>query len=176
MSMISPSPDGPAMAAGSDSATVTPPLLAAALPRPTSAAAAAITRGVRRMLAERGVRGLVEFPLANGRRADILALADDGEVTIIEVKSGPVDFKTDQKWPEYLEFCDRFYFAVDAEFPQELIPAECGLIIADAFGAEVLRPSPLAKLAAARRKVLTLRVAQTAMARLHRVEDPGQGW
>lgn len=143
------------------------------LPRPQSDAAAAITRGVRRMLAERGVRGLVEFSLANGRRADILALADDGEVTIVEVKSSIIDFKTDQKWPEYLDYCDRFFFAVDADFPVDLIPAECGLIIADAFGAEIIRPAPLAKLAAARRKALTLKVAHTAMARLHRVEDPG---
>jgi hypothetical protein len=143
------------------------------LPRPQSDAAAAITRGVRRMLAERGVRGLVEFCLANGRRADILALSDDGEVTIIEVKSSITDFKTDQKWPDYLEFCDRFFFAVDADFPVDLIPAECGLIVADAFWAEIIRPAPLAKLPAARRKALTLRVAQVAMARLHRVEDPG---
>lgn len=143
------------------------------LPRPASDAAAAITRGVRRMLADRGVRGLVEFPLANGRRADVLALSDDGDVIIVEVKSGPVDFRTDQKWPEYLEFCDRFFFAVDADFPVELIPGECGLIIADAFGAEIIRPAPLAKLAPARRKALTLRVAHVAMGRLHRVEDPG---
>ncbi|OYQ33495.1 hypothetical protein CHU95_13940 [Niveispirillum lacus] len=145
----------------------------AALPRPPSDAAAAITRGVRRMLAERGQRGLLEFPLANGRRADILALADDGDVTIIEVKSGPADFKTDQKWPDYLEYCDRFFFAVAADFPLDLIPAGCGLIIADAFGAEIIRSSSLTKMAAARRKALTLRVAQIAMARLHRVEDPG---
>ena len=150
-----------------------PSALTVSLPGPQSDAATAITRGVRRMLADHGVRGLVEFPLANGRRADILALADDGEVTIVEVKSGPVDYKTDQKWPEYLEYCDRFFFAVDADFPVELIPAECGLIIADAFGAEIVRPAPLAKLAAARRKALTLRVAQVAMARLHKVEDPG---
>lgn len=150
-----------------------PSALTVSLPRPQSDAAAAITRGVRRMLADHAVRGLVEFPLANGRRADILALADDGEVTIVEVKSGPVDYKTDQKWPEYLEYCDRFFFAVDADFPVELIPEECGLIIADAFGAEIVRAAPLVKLAAARRKVLTLRVAQVAMARLHRVEDPG---
>lgn len=145
------------------------------LPRPQSDAATRITRGVRRMLANHGIRGLVEFPLSNGRRADLLALADDGEVTIIEVKSSVADFRTDQKWPEYLDYCDRFFFAVDGDFPQDLIPAECGLIIADAFGAEILRPAPVAKLAAARRKALVLRVAQIAMMRLHRVEDPGLG-
>lgn len=154
-------------------ASETPSVPVVPLPRPQSDAAAAITRGVRRMLAERGVRGLVEFPLANGRRADILALSDDGEVTIVEVKSSIIDFKTDQKWPEYLDYCDRFFFAVDADFPVDLIPAECGLIIADAFGAEIIRPAPMAKLAAARRKALTLKVAHIAMARLHRVEDPG---
>lgn len=148
-------------------------LTAVTLPRPQSDAAAAITRGVRRMLADHGVRGVVEFPLANGRRADILALAGDGEVTIIEVKSGPIDYKTDQKWPEYLDYCDRFYFAMDADFPVELIPDGCGLIVADGFGAEILRAAPLAKLSGARRKALTLKVAQVAMGRLHRVEDPG---
>lgn len=150
-----------------------PSLATVPLPRPLSDAAVAITRGARRMLAERGLRGLVEFPLANGRRADILALGPDGDVTIVEVKSGAIDYKTDQKWPDYLEFCDRFYFAVDADFPIDLIPPECGLIIADAFGAEIIRPSPQARLAPARRKALTLRVAHVAMGRLHRVEDPG---
>lgn len=149
------------------------PVVTACLPRPVSDMAVAITRGVRRMMAERGLRGLLEFPLANGRRADILALSDSGEVTIVEVKSGVTDYRADQKWPEYLEFCDRFFFAVDAGFPVELIPESCGLIIADGFGAEIVRPAPEARLAPARRKALTLRAAQIAMARLHRVEDPG---
>lgn len=127
------------------------------------------------MLADRGIATLVEMSLANGRRADVLGLCDDGTILIVEVKSGPVDFRTDQKWHEYLEYCDGFYFAVDAAFPQELLPDDCGLIVADAFGAEILREGPRPKLAPARRKALTLRAAQAAMVRLHRVEDPGRG-
>lgn len=149
-------------------AALAPPVL----PRPASDAAAAITRGVRRYLADHAVQGVVEFCLANGRRADILGLSDKGEVTIIEVKSCPADFKTDHKWQEYLEFCDRFYFAVSPDFPNELIPAECGLIVADAFGAEVVRPAPTRDMSPARRKALILKVALAAMTRLHRVEDP----
>ncbi len=150
------------------------PLEAPALPRPQSDAAALITRGVRRMLADRAIRTLVEVPLANGRRADVLGLAEDGSILIVEVKSSVADFQSDHKWPDYLEFCDSFHFAVAADFPQELIPAECGLIVADAFGAEILREAPLVKLAPARRKALTLRVALMGMQRLHRIEDPGR--
>jgi hypothetical protein len=142
------------------------------IPRPPSEAAARIVRGVRRLFAARGARSLVEFPLANGRRADLLVLDDSGGFTIVEVKSSVLDFRTDQKWPEYREFCDAFYFAVDGEFPQELIPAECGLIIADGYGGEILRPAPEEKLPPARRKALMLRFAHAAAARLHRVEDP----
>ncbi|ACI99908.1 MULTISPECIES: MmcB family DNA repair protein [Rhodospirillales] len=145
-----------------------------ALPRPPSEAAAAITRGVRRALADRGIATLVEFPLANGRRADVFGLAEDGGVLIVEVKSCVADFRADHKWPDYREFCDCFYFAVAADFPQELIPDGCGLMVADAFGAEVLREAPVLKLAAARRKAVTLRAAQAAAARLHRLEDPGR--
>jgi hypothetical protein len=149
-------------------------LVTTSLPRPASDMAAAITRGVRRYLADHGVQGLVEFCLANGRRADVIGLSEKGEVTIIEVKSSPTDFKTDHKWQEYLEFCDRFYFAVAPDFPQDLIPEECGLIVADAFGAEMVRLAPVQDLPAARRKAVILRIALATMARLHRVEDPAR--
>jgi len=148
----------------------------ALLPRPASDPAAAITRGVRRYLADHGVQGVVEFCLANGRRVDLIGLSEKGEVTIVEVKSSPTDFRTDHKWHEYMEFCDRFYFAVGPDFPQELIPVDCGLIVADAFGAEVIRPAAARKLPPARRKAMTLRVALAAMARLHRVEDPARAF
>jgi hypothetical protein len=147
-------------------------LVSPTLPRPASDMAAAITRGVRRYLADHGVQGMVEFCLANGRRADVIGLSEKGEITIIEVKSCPTDFRTDHKWQEYLPFCDRFYFAVAPDFPQELIPDDCGLIVADAFGAEVVRQAPLQDVASARRKAMVLRLALAAMARLHRVEDP----
>jgi len=134
--------------------------------------AAAITRGVRRALAQRGFTSLTEVRLASGRRADVLAMDDAGTVLIVEVKSSVADFRSDQKWPEYREWCDAFYFAVDEAFPTELIPEDCGLLVADPFGAAVLREAPVERLAAARRKALALRVALMACGRLHRLEDP----
>jgi len=134
-----------------------------------------ITRGVRRALLDRGMRSLVEFPLANGRRADVVGLDEAGTIVIVEVKSGPADYLSDQKWPEYRDFCDRFYFAVAPDFPQQMIPEDCGLMVADEYGAEVLREAPLHKLPAPRRKAVTQRIALTACARLHRLEDPGLG-
>ncbi|WP_395458454.1 MmcB family DNA repair protein [Azospirillum melinis] len=131
-----------------------------------------IFRGVRRALATRGYASLTEFRLASGRRADVLAIDEAGNILIVEVKSGVPDFRSDQKWQEYREWCDAFYFAVDDGFPTELIPEDCGLIVADAYGAEVLREAPVAKLAAARRKTLLLRAAMTGAGRLHRIEDP----
>ncbi|MEC4594988.1 MULTISPECIES: MmcB family DNA repair protein [Nitrospirillum] len=140
--------------------------------RPGMERALLLARGVRRMLIHHGMRSMLEVPLANNRRADILALAGDGTVTIIEIKSSVADFRADHKWGDYLEFCDRFYFAVGEDFPQELIPEECGLIVADGYGAEILRQGPEVKLNAARRKTLLLRVAMQAFQRLHQVEDP----
>ena len=140
-----------------------------------SAGAGGICRGARRLLWTEGQSSLTEFPLPNGRRADILSLCPTGEVTIVEVKSSVVDFRTDCKWPEYRDFCDRFFFAVDDLFPSELIPEGCGLIIADSFGAEIVRPSPVARLAGARRKSLVGAFARLAALRLHRIEDPMLG-
>src|ERR1700687_4264050 len=90
-----------------------------------------LARGVARALAQRGYATLTEVSLANGRRADVIGLGRGGELVIVEVKSSVQDFRSDAKWPEYREFCDRFYFAVGADFPQALIPEECGLIVAD---------------------------------------------
>lgn len=131
-----------------------------------------IFRGVRRALAMRGYATLTEFRLASGRRADVLAIDEAGSILIVEVKSGVPDFRSDQKWQEYRDWCDAFYFAVDDGFPTELIPEDCGLMVADAYGAEILREAPVAKLAAARRKTLLLRAAMTGAGRLHRIEDP----
>lgn len=139
---------------------------------PVRDGAPAITRGVRRALAERGFVTLTEFCLPTGRRADVLALDDRGTVLIVEVKSGLADFRSDQKWPEYREWCDGFYFAVDEAFPTAVIPEPCGLMIADPFGAAVLREPPIAKIAGARRHGLIRRAALVAAGRLHRIEDP----
>ncbi len=115
-----------------------------------------LCRGVCRALVHRGFAALAEVALANGRRADVLALGRDGELIIVEIKSSVADFKSDRKWPEYREFCDRLYFAVAGDFPQELIPADCGLIVADGFGAAFLREAPAEPLAAARRRAAPL--------------------
>lgn len=128
--------------------------------------AAEIARGVLRLMSDYGFAGVTEMTLANGRRADIAAIGPGGEITIIEIKSSVADFRSDQKWPEYRPFCDRFYFAVAEDFPQDLIPDEAGLIIADAYGGAVLREPGVEKLAAARRKAVTLRFARLAAARL----------
>jgi len=125
----------------------------------------ALTRGVIRLLIDLGLSPLAEFSLANGRRADIAALDRQGRVTIVEVKSCRADFDADQKWPDYLEFCDRFYFAVDLAFPADLLPREEGLIIADAFGATIKRTARPRSLAAARRKAVTIRFARQAATR-----------
>jgi len=131
-----------------------------------------LARGVCRALAERGFASLTEFALANGRRADVMALGRDGELVIVEIKSSVQDFRADGKWPDYREFCDRFYFAVPQSFPAALIPEDCGLIVADGFAAAILRESPRSPLPAARRKAVTLRFALAGSERLRRLLDP----
>jgi hypothetical protein len=132
-----------------------------------------LCRGVCRALSDLGFAPLTEFTLACGRRADIFALSDRGEAVIVEIKSSIEDFRSDQKWPDYQPWCDRFYFAVGEAFPHELVPEECGLIVADAFSAVVVREAPVRALAPARRKALTLRAALAGAERLQRLTDPG---
>jgi hypothetical protein len=131
-----------------------------------------IARGVGRHFRALGQVTLLEFPLPDGRRADVFALDERGGITIVEIKSSLIDFRTDQKWQDYLDWCDRFYFAVTVGFPLEVLPPEPGLIIADAYGAEVLRPSPGLMMAGARRRSLLLRFAARAATRLARLQDP----
>jgi hypothetical protein len=136
----------------------------------------AVTRGVCRLWRARAWTPLLEVPLADGRRADVMALAHDGAIAIVEVKSSVEDFRVDAKWPDYLAWCDRFYFAVAPDFPVALLPQDLGLIVADAFGGEILRPDPRppagTRLVAARRKALTLRCARLGAERLQRLIDP----
>lgn len=150
------------------------------VPSPAASAAAAadpvaleILRGTSRMLVDIGLAPLAEVSLPNGRRADIVALGRDGAFTIVEIKSSLADFRSDQKWQEYLDFCDHFYFAVRPDFPREVLPEDAGMILADRYGADIVRPAAAkAPLSAARRKSLTLRVARLAAARLAAVLDP----
>src|SRR6266436_9809271 len=137
--------------------------------------AALLTRGACRALEQLGYVSLVEFPLANGQRADILALGKTGDLVIVEIKSSLADFRADRKWSGYREFADRLYFAVPNDFPAILIPEECGLIVADPFGAALLRHGAATPLAAARRRALTLRFARAAASRLRRQLDPQAG-
>jgi hypothetical protein len=138
--------------------------------------AASLARGVCRALEQLGYASLVEFPLANRRRADILALGKTGDLVIVEIKSSVADYRADRKWAHYRDFADRLYFAVPNEFPTSLIPEECGLMVADSFGAAVLRDGAQTPLAPARRRALTLRFALAAATRLRRQLDPQAGW
>lgn len=134
--------------------------------------ASRISRGVRRMLAASGCSTIVEMPLPDGRRADIVAIRSDGSIEIIEIKSSVADFRADRKWPDYWSSCDRLFFAIDLATPAELIPMEAGLIIADDFGARLLRMGEERRLSAARRKAVLLRFAKLAADRLHQLHDP----
>ncbi len=131
-----------------------------------------VRRAAARFCLLLGWAPLHEVPLPNGRRADILALRPDGGFVCIEVKSGPRDFLVDSKWPEYRDFSDALFFAVDADFPQALLPVETGLIVADGLEAAMLRDAPAHRLPTARRKLLTHRFAMLAASRLATAEDP----
>jgi len=115
---------------------------------------------------------VAEVSLANGRRADLVAVTSGGEIWIVEVKSCMEDYRADHKWPEYRAFCDRLYFAVGPAFPRDILPADTGLIVADRYGGEVVRGAPEHRLAGARRKALTLRLVHTAAMRLQEAVDP----
>lgn len=129
----------------------------------------AIRRGVVRHFQEMGVALVAELPLASGRRADLIGLDRKGRFVIVEIKSSIEDFRADSKWPDYLAHCDHFYFATHSGVPAEIFPQSQGLIVADNYGAEILRPSQEGSLAGATRKALTLRFARAAADRLERV-------
>ena len=132
-----------------------------------------LARGVARLLARMGYQSLAEFRLRSGRRADLAGLDRKGRIVIVEIKRSLADFRADAKWPEYLDYCDSFYFATPKGFPDGVLPEAHGLILADRFGAEVTRPSAeLPALHASRRKEVTLRFALGAAGRLRGLIDP----
>lgn len=137
-----------------------------------SAKALEIARGACRLLARYGMRAIAELPLANGRRADLMAVGEDGSIWIVEIKSSLEDFRVDLKWPEYRGYCDRLFFAVALDFPQEVLPGDTGLIVADRYGGELLREAPEHNLPAARRKAVLIRFARAAASRLMTIADP----
>src|SRR5215475_4374360 len=135
-----------------------------------------LARGVCRALSTLGYAALTEFPLNSGRRVDVIAINGVGETVIVEIKTSPADYRTDRKWSEYLEFCDAFFFAVPPAFPLALLPPDCGLLIADDYGAEILRRPAVQPMNGSRRRAQTLRVAFAAMLRLGRLIDPESGF
>jgi hypothetical protein len=137
-----------------------------------SDAARAIARGVRRMLAAAGSSTIEEMRLPDGRRADVVALLPDGSIHIIEIKSCLADYRSDRKWPDYRNYCDRLYFAIDLRTPPDVIPDDAGLILADAHAAQIIRVGSEHRLTAARRKAVVLRFAKVAADRLHGHDDP----
>ncbi len=143
-----------------------------ALENPPGRSVLHITRGTLRLLAMLDRPALTEVTLASGRRADILAIGGDNSIWIIETKSCLEDFRIDRKWPFYRDYCDRLYFAVDERFPREVLPEDAGLIVADSYDAAILREAPEHRLAAPRRRALTLQCARLAARRMLALTDP----
>src|ERR1700760_4382599 len=140
--------------------------------RRQSETALAIARGTARMLRTLGFSCISELPLPSGRRADLVALNERGEIWIVEIKSSLEDVRADQKWPEYRAHCDRLFFAFKQDMPREIFPEETGLIISDAYGAHLERAAPDHRLPAPTRKSMTVRFAMAAAQRINRLVDP----
>lgn len=132
-----------------------------------------IRRGLQRLFLEMQAVMLPELTLASGRRADLLVMTPKGDFWIIEIKSSVEDLRTDSKWPDYRDWCDRLYFATHPEVPMEIFPAEAGFILSDGHGAEILRDAPEHRLAGARRKAVMSRFARTGAHRLLLAELAG---
>lgn len=131
-----------------------------------------IQRGVGRFLRANRLVMVTELPLASGRRADIMAVDGAGLIWIVEIKSSIEDFRADTKWPDYRMHCDRLFFATHSGVPEGLFPDDAGLILADAYGAEMRRDAPEHRLPGATRKAVLIRFAHTAAHRLHQLHDP----
>jgi hypothetical protein len=132
-----------------------------------------LARGVCRYLRTLDVTCVEEMVPTRGLRVDVMGLGPKGEIWVVECKSSRADFMSDSKWQGYLPWCDRYFFAVDQVFPTEILPEETGLILADGYGAEIVRMPDENKLPTARRKVLHLSFARQAALRLQSYRDPG---
>ena len=129
-----------------------------------------VRRGVQRLVTAQAAVSLPEIALASGRRADLICLTEKGEVWIVEIKTSVEDFRVDRKWPEYRQHCDRLFFATHPGVPLDIFPQDCGLILSDGYGGELLREAPEHRLAPAARKAVTLRFARLAATRLMQAE------
>ena len=132
-----------------------------------------VRRGVQRLFYDLGASLLAELTLASGRRADLVALMADGAIAIVEVKSSVEDYRVDRKWPDYRQYCDRFYFATHADVPADIFPDDCGFILSDGYGAEIMRDAPEHRLAPATRRAVLMRFARAGADRLLRAELAG---
>jgi hypothetical protein len=145
---------------------------------PAALAARDVARGIGRLFARNDIWCLAEVPIRNGRRADLMGIDARGQVVIVEIKVARADLLGDAKWPDYLDFCDRFYWGLPPGLDRAPLeteayrPATCGLIVADAYDAEILRPAALEPLAPARRKVQVEQLARIAMRRHAALIDP----
>ena len=141
-------------------------------------AALLVARGIGRLFARNDIWCLAEMPLRSGRRADLMGIDAKGQIVIVEIKVSRADLLGDGKWTDYLEFCDRFYWGLPPELDraaldtEAFLPDRCGVIVADGYDAEIVRPAASVPLAAARRKVETERLARTALRRLVMTGDP----
>ena len=139
---------------------------------------AAVARGICRLLARNDIWCVSEMPLRNGRRADLMGIDLKGQVVIVEIKTARADLLGDGKWPDYLDFCDRFYWGLSPELDRAVLEGEdyrpdcCGVIVADSYDAEIVRPAPSLSLPAARRKVEMERLARAALRRQLVMLDP----
>jgi len=131
-----------------------------------------LARGVCRALRSLDFVTVEEMTPTPGLRVDVMALGPKGEIWVVECKSSRADFRADRKWQGYLDWCDRFFWAVDSGFPTDLLPEGHGLILADAYDGEILRMPPATPLAPARRRVLVQGFARAAALRLQSLRDP----
>jgi len=131
-----------------------------------------VQRGTGRLLRAAGFAILPEFTLTTGRRADIIGVNDAGQIWIVEIKSSVGDFRCDTKWPEYRDYCDRLFFAIPTSLDPAIMPEDAGLIIADSWGADIIRHPEALALHTSRRKAVTLAFARAAALRLHGLYDP----
>ena len=150
------------------------PLADSLLPRDgrQSPTALLVARGTQRLLLSLGLSCISELVLGSGRRADLVALGDGGEIWIVEIKSSVDDFRVDQKWPEYRLHCDRLFFATAQHVPLDIFPDDAGLILADGYGAAIIREAPEHRLHAATRRSMILSFARTAALRMQALADP----
>jgi hypothetical protein len=143
--------------------------------------ATAVARGIMRLFARNDIWCISEMPLRNGRRADLMGIDAKGQIIIVEIKVSRADLMGDGKWPDYLDHCDRFFWGLASHLDHACMdteafrPDQCGLIVADSYDAEILRPAPLVPLAAARRKVEVERLARASLRRQAVAMDPGMG-